>query len=221
MPRNRGDAEGPREGDRAQDDIVARRRPDPSRPPEPTVTLIGFLGDSDRAGFRRLYFSKSLDYYCDFRAEDVVHMSAIPADEAPFRGDEATRVELKQGATIEHTRTRTVSAVDEFDLDVRFDVAAARRHIPEYTLFGWTMCNWPGCATQSPTMCGEQCLSQFETYCGICPVPYTVDDPTCADTCFKGAHPQYTCGSPCKRLWGPRHGPSNIETACQTCGVCR
>ncbi len=219
MPRNRGDTEGPKEGDRGQDDIVSRRRPDPSRPPEPAAALSGFLGDSDRAGFRRLYFSQSLDYYCEFRVEDVLHMAEIPADEAPFRGEQATRIELKQDATVEYTRTGTVGAVDEFDLDVRFDAVSARRHGPEYTLFGWTMCGWAGCETQSPTVCGDQCLSQVNTYCGACLVPYTVNDATCAATCFKGAHQDYTCGFPCRHKWVP--DPSAIETNCQTCGVCR
>jgi hypothetical protein len=35
--------------------LVARLRPDPSQPPEPTRILEGVLGDSDRPGFRRLY----------------------------------------------------------------------------------------------------------------------------------------------------------------------
>src|SRR5687767_8411200 len=39
---------------RPQDPLVDRLRPDPSQPPEPTRTLQGLLGDSDRSGFRRV-----------------------------------------------------------------------------------------------------------------------------------------------------------------------
>jgi hypothetical protein len=56
-------AEAPDAADRPQDPYVARRRPDPASPPEPTTRMFGFLGDSDRPGFRRLYFTRDLDYY--------------------------------------------------------------------------------------------------------------------------------------------------------------
>jgi hypothetical protein len=41
---------------RPQDPFVGRVRPDPAQPPTPVVELVGLLGDSDRPGFRRLYF---------------------------------------------------------------------------------------------------------------------------------------------------------------------
>jgi hypothetical protein len=84
-------SEGAEEGiDRPQDPIVASLRPDPAQPPEPVLRMSGFLGDSDRPGFRRLYFTRDIDYYAEFRVEDVVHMAAIPAKAPPFLGDEAT-----------------------------------------------------------------------------------------------------------------------------------
>ena len=59
--------------DLGQDHFVERRRPDPSQPPEPVRELVGFLGDSDREGYLRLSFTRELDYYAEFRAEDVVY----------------------------------------------------------------------------------------------------------------------------------------------------
>jgi hypothetical protein len=59
--------------DLGQDHFVERRRPDPSQPPEPVSELVGFLGDSDRESYLRLYFTRKLDYYAEFRAEDVVY----------------------------------------------------------------------------------------------------------------------------------------------------
>jgi hypothetical protein len=104
---------------RAQDPFVARRRPDPAQPPEATTRMFGFLGDSDRPGFRRLYFTRDLNYYAEFRVDDVVELKAVPADQPPFRGDEATRLTLRRDANIEYTRDRTPQTVNEFDADVR------------------------------------------------------------------------------------------------------
>jgi hypothetical protein len=218
VPSERGDArnrpDGQAEGaDRAQDPIVGRLRPDPAQRPEPALELTGFLGDSDRPGFRRLYFTRTLDYYCEFRMEDVLHTAGVPAGEAPFAGEEATRLSLKMDATVEYTRTRTARPPDEFDLDVRLGprYAARGEMVPGDTLHGWTMCEWPGCETRSPTVCGDQCLSQQQTFCGICPVPYTAADPTCAATCGLAAgHAGYTCVCPRVVV----HNPSDIPTAC-------
>src|SRR3712207_4517435 len=58
--------------DLGQDPYVEKLRPDPSQPPEAVRILEGFLGESDREGYRRLYFTRELDYYMEFRAEDVV-----------------------------------------------------------------------------------------------------------------------------------------------------
>ena len=73
--------------DRPQDPIVDRVRPDPALPPEQTVSLVGFLGEGDRSGRRRLYFTRDINYYAEFRVEDVLHMVPIPAGEPPFRGE--------------------------------------------------------------------------------------------------------------------------------------
>ena len=147
--------------DRPQDPIVTSLRPDPAQPPEPVLRMSGFLGDSDRPGFRRLYFTRSVNYYAEFRVEDVVHMAAIPANAAPFLGDEATRVALRRGATIEYTRTRTGRPLDQFDLDVQLGRAVsveekkALADGPIESITCWVTCSGPG----------------FTCYMSCCPIP--------------------------------------------------
>jgi hypothetical protein len=63
--------------DLGQDPFVERRRPDPSQPPEPVRILEGLLGDSDREGYKRLYFNRELDHYAELRIEDVVFREPI------------------------------------------------------------------------------------------------------------------------------------------------
>jgi hypothetical protein len=122
----------PAEGaDRPQDELVARLRPDPSQPPTPALTFSGFLGDSDRPGFRRLYLTRDLDSYAEFRTEDVLHVATIPADAEPFVGDEATRLTLRREAVIDYARTRSGRPVDEFELNLR--LADLKVKLPDTT----------------------------------------------------------------------------------------
>jgi len=109
--------------DLGQDPYVEKLRPDPSQPPEAVRILEGFLGESDREGYRRLYFTRELDYYMEFRAEDVVFTERIPPDQPPFLGQQATTVGIRRDATIEYARTRAPRPVDEFDLDIRLATA--------------------------------------------------------------------------------------------------
>jgi hypothetical protein len=107
-----------------QDPFVQRRRPDPSQPPEAVRSLEGLMGDSDREGYRRLYFTRELDYYAEFRTEDVLFSEPIGPDRPPFLGEDATRVGIRRDAPIEYTRSRSAGAVeDEFDLDIRLAAA--------------------------------------------------------------------------------------------------
>jgi hypothetical protein len=106
-------------GDRAQDPLVERYRPDPAQPAATFRTLQGFWGHSDRAGFRRLYFTRSLNSYAEFRADDIASTADIPADESPYPGEQATRVVLPTSAMVDFVRTRSL-ARDPFDLDLRF-----------------------------------------------------------------------------------------------------
>jgi hypothetical protein len=105
--------------DLGQDPYVEKLRPDPSQPPEALRILEGFLGESDRENYRRLYFTRELDFYTEFRVEDVVFSEPIPPDQPPFLGQQATRVGIRRDAIVEYARTRVPRPVDEFDLDIR------------------------------------------------------------------------------------------------------
>jgi hypothetical protein len=132
--------------DLGQDPLVERLRPDPSQPPEPMRILTGLLGDSDREGYKRLYFDRELNHYAEFRAEDVLFREPIPSEQAPLMGSEVTRVGIRRDATMEHTRTRTPRPVDEFDLDVR--LAALRGQRPVARMMNPTQSCRGGCASR-------------------------------------------------------------------------
>jgi hypothetical protein len=102
-----------------QDPHVERFRPRPDELPQRRLSLIGFLGDSDRPGHRRLYFSTSLDYYVEFKIDDVLTATSIPPERPPFPAMEATEVTLRKDAVLSYTRTRRARPPDEFDIDLR------------------------------------------------------------------------------------------------------
>jgi len=191
----------PAEGaDRPQDPIVGRLRPDPAQPPERTLTLTGFLGDSDRAGFRRLYFTRDLDYYAEFRAEDVVHVAPIPADEQPFRGEDATVVSLRRDATIEYTRTRTTRPPDEFDIDVRLGRPLRANFVCAHTDCDFNTCNTCetrcfGTCDTCDTQCGQATCAGTCRTCGTCRGQDTCPAVTCG-TCFQTCEGR-TCEGTC------------------------
>jgi hypothetical protein len=89
------------------DPVVEMLVPDPSRPPTPTVSLLGLLGRSTKEGYWRLYFSTELNRYAEFKEEDVLHSVKVPRELPPFLGMEATRVWIKRDAEIEYTRTES------------------------------------------------------------------------------------------------------------------
>jgi hypothetical protein len=214
--------------DRPQDPLVERLRPDPSRPAEPTRTLAGLLGDSDRPGMRRLYFTAELDFYAEFRSDDVLAIAEIPPDQAPFLGEPATRVTLRRDATVEFTRTERARPLDPFDLDVRFAPGAAGPGGGGPITFGEPGCletNGFGCQ-ETGTIATFTCPTQFGQTCG----------PTCGFTCFGTCGP--TCGPTCHCGTGIRCTVNircigqtvdcqlatavTCETQCQTaCGTCQ
>jgi hypothetical protein len=168
------------------------------------------LGDSDRPGHRRLYFTADLDSYAEFLAEDVIAYADIPPEQAPFRGEQATRATLRREATVAFIRTQLMRPLDEFDLDVR--LGAGRRAetdpptfgCPDTEFFGCTqfctmeaICGGPtndgcppptrGCETVQITICrGNTCIDVCETRLTLC-------DQTC-DTCNPR---KFTCGRRC------------------------
>ena len=137
-----GVEDGPNE--KTQDPRVERLRPDPSRPPQRGRTLAGFWGNSDRDGFRRLYLANDLSAFAEFRVDDVLATFEIPPDQPPFLGEQATRVELREGADIVLTQVRQVTEVDEFDLDIRFGTRPERAFATAFASSGRLACVEPG-----------------------------------------------------------------------------
>jgi hypothetical protein len=173
-PRNpEEESGGPEEEGLSQDPFVEKVRPDPSEPPTPVRVLQGLLGNSDREGYKRLYFNRELDSYAEFRQEDVHYSEPIPPEQPPFVGLDATRVGIRRDAAIEYTRVRAPRPVDEFDLDVRLGGAPSRRPATTDTCFGVT--------------CEGTC-GHVNTCEGTC-----FGENTCDGTCGVGL----TCPPPC------------------------
>ncbi|MDT5203167.1 MAG: hypothetical protein QOH34_4689 [Mycobacterium sp.] len=188
---NSKDVQGP------QDPLVQRRRPDPVAPPVAGKTLTGFLGDSDRAGHRRLYLTTSLDYYAEFAIEDVLDTTHVVAEQPPFIGEDATRIVLKQDATVAYTRTRTTPPPDIFDLDIQRMTSPGPPVHGSYSLPG-TTCNTCRVTCTTCFSCVPSCPVTCST-CWDCPT-MVVD--VCTATC------------PWSEPDNPHCGPSQIEGAC-------
>lgn len=205
-PGDRADA-----ADRPQDPLVERARPDPSQPAEATKTLAGALGDSDRPGFRRLYFTAELDYYAEFRTDDVLSVNDITHDQPPFLGEQATRVTLRRDATVDFTRTQGARALDEFDLDVRLAARAPLLAAQPFTK--GLVCQRPtqGCADTWPlTQCG------FGGGCGGGGTPpQTVGCETAEITICRGA----TCIDVCETRQTCEQDTCDTCATCQTCNT--
>jgi len=224
--------------DRSQDPLVERLRPDPSEPPELTKTLEGALGDSDRPGFRRLYFTAELDSYAEFRSEDVLSVADVPADQPPFLGESATRVTLRRDAVVDFTRTQQGRLDDEFDLDVRLAAGAGAPGQGRPLTFGEPGCLETfgfGCQEPGPietfgfdcNIFTEACTVGCPTFQATCITCRTACQNTCGRTCVTCVT-CFTCGRTCGPTCGqtcetcsPRCRPTRITcpTGCQnTCG---
>jgi hypothetical protein len=179
-----------------QSPYVERLKPHPSQPARRVIDLTGLAGNSDRPGYQRLYLTTRLDYYAEFLTSDMVHTEAIPADQSPFPGHEATRVSVSRDATIHYIWARSPQPVDEFDLDIRLGAPRAAPFAPGLLP-----------ATRPPAhtcILDGTCLTCDGT-CGTCPgqgatCAHTCD--TCATQCFGTCAGQATCPN----------------TQCATCG---
>jgi hypothetical protein len=190
---------------RPQDPFVERLRPDPSEPPTRVMVLEGLLGDSDRAGFRRLYFTSELDHYAEFRADQVLSVETLPADRPPFLGQEATRVTLPRDATVDYTRTRTARPVDEFDLDVRLGPAGGMIPGPGTWEAECPGPTWGECPTfVTCVSCPDTCQIT------ICRGRTCIDVNTCDFELCRTQSPMATCRRTCE----------TCRTRCDTCVTC-
>jgi hypothetical protein len=195
--------EGPEE--RPQDPLVERLRPDPSEPPTPVMVLEGLLGDSDRPGFRRLYFTRELDHYAEFRTDQVLSVETIPEDRPPWPGQEATRVTLPRDATVDYTRTRVARPLDEFDLDVRLGPAGGFGPGPATWEAECPGATWGECPTfVTCVSCPDTCQIT------ICRGRTCIDSPTCDFEACPTRPPAATCRRTC----------DTCRTRCDTCVTC-
>jgi hypothetical protein len=177
-----------------QHPLVEQLKPDPAQPARRVISLTGLPGNSDRAGYQRIYLTSRLDYYAEFLTSDIVSSESVPADRSPIPGHEATRVSVGRDATIHYVRVRTAQPLDEFDLDIRLGAQSAAAAVPQRTIInGCTdtchtacdTCPHTACDTCPPTACGT-----CHTQCGTCPA-----DATCAGhgTCVNTQCVQQTC----------------------------
>ena len=90
---------------RKQDPRVERLRPDPSQPAPRTRALNGLWGDSDRPGCARLYLTRDLSVYAEFRVDDIVVTKEIPEERGPFVGEKSTHIELPSDANVDITHS--------------------------------------------------------------------------------------------------------------------
>src|SRR4051794_13055927 len=111
---------------RPADPFVAARISDPASTPPATLTLVGLLGDSDRPGNRRLYLNTRLDYWVEFRGEDVVAVDSIGPDQAPFQGLDSTRVTLNRDASVQYVHSRPAGG-DPFAVQPRAAMMVANQ----------------------------------------------------------------------------------------------
>lgn len=203
-----------------QDPIVDQLRPEPSAPPSDVVILEGLAGKSDRDGWARLYFNRTLTYYAEFRRDDIVFTQPIPPEQGPMPGLKATRVGIKKDAVIEYTRTTRASTTqDQFDLDVQLAAPGrAQPNIPNTDFdcpitigiecpsqpFGCVTDQTCGCPTQQRTECfGRTCV-------GPC-----VTDDTCRTDCV-----QATCNT-CRTRCGQNTCHTCNQNTCNTCNTCQ
>jgi hypothetical protein len=182
-----------------QHPLVEHLKPDPSKPAKRVIVLTGLPGNSDRPGYQRIYLTTKLDYYAEFLTQDMVSAEAVPADQSPFPGQEATRVSIARDATIHYIRVRSPQPVDEFDLDIRLGAPGAAPALSALPARGISPAN--GCTDNCPTQdtCPHtQCFQTCHTQCGTCPANNTCV--TC-QTC----HGENTCAG---------HGTC-VNTQCQ------
>lgn len=248
MP-DKGPSDEPDDASRHQQDpFIERLRPDPAQPVPPVLVLAGLLGLSDRAGYQRLYFSRSLDNYAEFPSDAVLFVERVPADEPPHKGLDSSKVTLRRDAPLAFTRLRSARPLDEFDLDARFGPAGVSggQTLPLEPVTGFPCvptqfpcdtggCTGPGCDTadcDTPTQvacrtaagfgCGTQTCIACQTDVGLtCPNcdPTRVGATCQGRTCDTCGTCDTRCGT-CATQCGTCNTCNTCATQCGTCNTC-
>ena len=201
---------------RAPDPFVAARINDPAAPPPASFQLAGLLGDSDRDGIRRLYLNTTLDYYVEFKTDDVLAVESVTPDQPPFVGLDATRVTLNRDAQVEYVHSRPAAA-DAFNVDAQsgppggFGVdtieTGTQPTAPTWTLptdLTDTLPQTPGCV---PDTILRGCFPTRQTMCVSCGIACITRNITC----------QVTACNTCRTCRGATCATCDDAT-CVTCG---
>jgi hypothetical protein len=130
----------------APDPYAKKLRPDAPDAERPGPTFAGFLDDSGRTDYKRLYLTADGSAYVEFH-KDAATFDDIPPDQSPFVGEQATLVRLLPNAPVEYTYRRVVTA-DEFDLHLRLIAG------DQFALLGWW---WPSkCCPRDTLNCTDR-----------------------------------------------------------------
>jgi hypothetical protein len=205
-------------GELSEHPLVAKLRPDPNKPYEPTVKLAGYVGRSTEDGKVRLYPTlDDLSTYLDIRREDIVHAEAAPESVLEHGG---TYVWVKQSAEVTQGQTQTTKVQAQF-----LGGPIAEAHLaPEEAALGGiapapitaiTVC---GAGTCFRTVCGFTCV---RTVCfGATCIRTICGGITCLRTACGGATCFRTlCGATCLRTVCGQV-TCQIRTCFVTCATC-
>jgi hypothetical protein len=214
-------------GNLPQHPFVERLKPQPAQPPKRVVVLIGMPGNSDRAGYQRLYLTTKLDYYAEFLTADMVLTEAVAAEQSPLPGLETTKVSIARDATIHYVWAQRAQPFDEFDLDIRLGPPGAAPVTPGLpTRVATCFPDGTACRTCDGT-CDATCFGQRT--CHTC-----AGQATCVGTCHTcpGQQTCHTCAGQqtCQTCPGQQTcqtcaGQQTCQTCagqqtCQTCQTC-
>jgi hypothetical protein len=183
-----------------QDPLVERLRPHPAAPAPKVLELVGLLGNSDRPGHKRLYFSTALDFYAEVPIDNILHRAAIDAAQAPFVGHEASRLTVKRSAIIHYVRSVFADAIDDFDIDIQVSPGSGSGI---HTLTANSVAN---CGTGGGCPGTFGCPPQGQT-AGTCLTCQTCNT-QCGNTC-------QTCHTQC----GQATCQTCNQQTCQTCNT--
>jgi hypothetical protein len=90
--------------DLTPDDLVQNLRPDPNQPP--SIERQGFLGESDRPNYCRLYLTRALTDYLEIANADIVYR------EKGKDADAGSRIWIKPTAMVREGPPKEVRAAD-------------------------------------------------------------------------------------------------------------
>jgi hypothetical protein len=92
------------------DSLIDELVPEPAGH-QPVVCLTGFVGRAGTEGVWRLYLNRRLDEYVEFNGSDVSHTEPVAQGGSSADG---TRVWLRTGTTLRHTRVSSRQVQAEF-----------------------------------------------------------------------------------------------------------